>query len=137
MLGMVIGVAAVITLVAMGNGAQATIEQQIKGAGTNMITVSAGNFTSGGVRQGSGASASLTVDDASVVRREVAGVHYLAAGVTTRGQVVAANQNWYTRIQGTDVDLPQIRAWSPASGSFFTDHDVRGATKGGGARRDC
>src|SRR5688572_12954356 len=113
MLGMVIGVAAVITLVAMGNGAQATIEQQIKGAGTNMITVSAGNFTSGGVRQGAGASTSLTVEDADAIRRKVTGVQYLVAGVTTRAQVVAASQNWYTRIQGTDVDLPQIRAWEP------------------------
>ena len=60
MLGMIIGVAAVITLVAMGNGAQAAIEDQIKGAGTNMITVNAGNFTQGGVRQGAGASSSLT-----------------------------------------------------------------------------
>ena len=77
MLGMVIGVAAVITLVAMGTGAQATIEQQIKGAGTNMITVSAGNFTSGGVRQGSGASTSLTADDADAIRQEVPGVQYV------------------------------------------------------------
>ena len=129
MLGMVIGVAAVITLVAMGNGAQATIEQQIKGAGTNMITVSAGNFTSGGVRQGAGASTSLTVEDANAIRREVAGVQYLVAGVMTRAQVVAASQNWYTRIQGTDVDLPQIRAWEPSKGSFFSEQDVRSANK--------
>jgi putative ABC transport system permease protein len=129
MLGMVIGVAAVITLVAMGNGAQATIENQIKGAGTNMITVSAGNFTSGGVRQGSGASTSLTEDDAIAIQREVSGIQYMAAGVTTRAQVVAANQNWYTRIQGTDVDLPAIRAWQPTSGTFFTEQDVRSAAK--------
>jgi putative ABC transport system permease protein len=129
MLGMIIGVAAVISLVALGNGAQSAIEAQIKGAGTNMITVNAGNFTSGGVRQGAGASSSLTVEDAAGIRREVPGVQYLAAGVSTRGQVIAGNQNWSTRIQGTDVDLPAIRAWSVRAGSFFTEQDVRSAAK--------
>src|SRR5438477_5129817 len=94
MLGMIIGVSAAITLVAMGNGAQSAIEDQIKSAGTNMITVSAGNFTQGGVRQGSGAASSLTVDDADAIRKEIAGVQYLAAGANSRGQVVAGNQNW-------------------------------------------
>src|SRR6478752_1359478 len=107
MLGMIIGVAAVITLVAMGNGAQSVIEDQIKGAGTNMITVNAGNASMGGVRQGVGAASSLTVDDAEAIRRE-SGVQYLAAGVRIQSQVIAGNQNWYTRIQGTDVDLPLI-----------------------------
>jgi len=129
MLGMIIGVAAVITLVAMGNGAQSAIENQIRGAGTNMITVSAGNFTSGGVRQGSGASTSLTVEDAEAIRREIAGAQYVAPGVNTRGQVVAGNQNWSTRVQGTDLALPSIRAWALQTGSFFTAQDVRGAAK--------
>src|SRR4030095_15431063 len=96
MLGMIIGVAAVITLVAMGNGAQSVIEDQIKGAGTNMITVNAGNFTSGGVRMGSGASSTLTAQDAEAIREEVTGVQFAAAGTVTRTQVVAGNQNWYT-----------------------------------------
>jgi putative ABC transport system permease protein len=129
MLGMVIGVAAVITLVAMGNGAQAAVEAQIKGAGTNMVTVNAGNFTSGGVRQGSGAASTLTVEDAEAIRREVPGIQYLAAGVTTRTQVVAGNQNWFTRVAGTDVDLPQIREWTPRSGAFFGEPEVRSAAK--------
>jgi putative ABC transport system permease protein len=129
MLGMIIGVAAVISLVAMGNGAQSAIEEQIRGAGTNMITVNAGNFTSGGVRQGTGAASSLTVDDAAAIRGEVAGVQYLAPGVTTRAQVVAGNLNWSTRIQGTDVELPSIRAWSVRVGAFFSELDVRSAAK--------
>ncbi len=129
MLGMIIGVAAVITLVAMGNGAQAVIEAQIKGAGTNMITVNAGNYTLGGARGGSGSATSLTVDDAEAIRRDVPGVQYLAAGVSTRTQVVAGNQNWYTRVQGTDVDLPLIRAWPTRLGTFFSPQDVAGATK--------
>ena len=129
MLGMIIGVAAVITLVAMGNGAQSAIEDQIKGAGTNMITVNAGNFTQGGVRQGAGASSSLTEDDALAIRNEIPAAQYVAAGVQMRTQVVAGNQNWFTRIQGTDVDLPLIRAWPTRVGAFFSPQDVSGAAK--------
>src|ERR687891_1777766 len=80
MLGMIIGVAAVITLVAMGNGAQSVIEEQIKGAGTNMITVNAGNVSQGGVRGGVGSSPSLTVEDATAIREEVPGAQYVAPG---------------------------------------------------------
>ena len=129
MLGMIIGVAAVITLVAMGNGAQSVIEDQIKGAGTNMITVNAGNFTSGGVRMGVGASSTLTPDDADAIRTQVPGVQYVAAGSQIRTQVIAGNQNWFTRIQGTDIDLPLIRAWAIQSGSFFSGQDVTSAAK--------
>jgi putative ABC transport system permease protein len=129
MLGMIIGVSAVITLVAMGNGAQLVIENQIKGAGTNMITVNAGNFTMGGARGGSGSATTLTVDDAEAIRRDVPGVQYLAAGVSTRTQVVAGNQNWYTRVQGTDLDLPLIRAWPTRAGTFFSPQDVAAAAK--------
>ena len=129
MLGMIIGVSAVITLVAMGNGAQSAIEDQIKGAGTNMITVNAGNASQGGVRGGSGSSSTLTVDDSDAIRKEIPGVEYLAPGVQTQAQVVAGNQNWYTRIQGTDVDLPLIRAWQAHVGSFFSAQDVTSAAK--------
>ncbi|MBM3769778.1 MAG: FtsX-like permease family protein [Acidimicrobiia bacterium] len=129
MLGMIIGVAAVITLVAMGNGAQTVIEDQIKGAGTNMITVNAGNFTSGGVRMGVGASSSLTPEDADAIRSQVPGVQFVAPGANLRSQVVAGNQNWYTRVQGTDVDLPLIRSWATRHGSFFDTRDVASAAK--------
>jgi putative ABC transport system permease protein len=129
MLGMIIGVAAVITLVAMGNGAQAAIEDQIKSAGTNMITVNAGNFTQGGVRQGAGASSSLTEADAEAIKNEVPGVQFVAAGAQTRAQVIAGNQNWFTRIQGTDVDYPLIRSWPTRVGAFFSVQDVSGAAK--------
>src|SRR3954462_1464928 len=103
MLGMIIGVAAVITMVALGTGAQSSIESQIQAAGTNMIMVSAGNFSSGGVRMGQGNASTLTPDDAASIQ-QVAGVQYKAAGVNTRGQVVAGNTNWNTQIQGTEVD---------------------------------
>jgi putative ABC transport system permease protein len=128
MLGMIIGVAAVITMVALGRGAQDSIEQQITSAGTNMIIVSAGNWTMGGVRQGQGAASTLTEADAEAIR-QVTGVQYLASGASTRAQMVAGNQNWFTRIQGTDVELPLIRAWPLTSGTFFTPQDVTSAAK--------
>ena len=128
MLGMIIGVAAVITMVALGTGAQTSIEAQIQSAGTNMIIVSAGNFSQGGVRQGQGNASTLIPDDAAAITR-VSGVQYAAAGSNTRGQIVAGNQNWGTQVQGTDVDLPLIRAWPPEQGAFFTPQDVTTASK--------
>ncbi|MCC7241306.1 MAG: ABC transporter permease [Acidobacteria bacterium] len=128
MLGMIIGVSAVITMVALGTGAQSSIESQIQAAGTNMIMVSAGNFQQGGVRLGQGNASSLTPEDAAAIR-DLAGVQYLAAGVNTRAQVVAGNLNWGTQVQGTDVDLPFIRSWPEAYGAFFTPSDVATASK--------
>jgi putative ABC transport system permease protein len=129
MLGMIIGVAAVIAMVALANGAQSTIENQIRSAGTNLIYVMAGNFQSGGVRMGSGAANTLTVDDAVAVRDELPGVQYLAMGVRTRSQLIAGNQNWSSNVQGTDVDLPLIRSWPVQFGAFFTVQDVNSAAK--------
>jgi putative ABC transport system permease protein len=128
MLGMIIGVGAVITMVALGRGAQATIEEQVKSAGTNTININAGNFTQGGVRQGQGMSSSLTPEDAFALR-SVPGIQYVAAGVNSRGQVIAANQNWSTQVQGTDVDFQQIRSWPTKYGNFFTPQDVSSAAK--------
>ncbi len=128
MLGMIIGVGAVITMVALGTGAQSSIETQIQAAGTNMIMVSAGNFMSAGVRTGQGNASTLTPDDATAIQ-DVTGVQYIAAGVNTRGQVVAGNLNWGTQIQGTDVDLPLIRSWPPTKGAFFSPADVTSAAK--------
>ncbi len=128
MLGMIIGVAAVITMVALGTGAQSSIESQIQAAGTNMIMVSAGNFQQGGVRMGQGNASTLTPEDAIAIQG-VAGVQYVAPGVSTRGQVVAGNMNWGTQIQGTDVDLPLIRSWPATRGAFFGPADVNSASK--------
>ena len=128
MLGMIIGVGAVIAMVALGRGAQTTIEEQVKSAGTNMININAGNFSMGGVRQGQGMSNTLMPEDAEAIR-SIPGVQYVAAGANSRGQVIAGNQNWNTRIEGTDVDFPMIRNWQPKYGSFFTPQDVRTAQK--------
>jgi putative ABC transport system permease protein len=128
MLGMIIGVGAVITMVALGRGAQATIEEQVKSAGTNVININAGNFTQGGVRQGQGMSSTLMAEDATALRA-IPGVQYVSAGANSRGQVIAGNQNWSTRIEGADVDLPLIRSWPTKYGSYFTAQDVSGAQK--------
>jgi putative ABC transport system permease protein len=128
MLGMIVGVGAVITMVALGKGAQSAIEEQVKAAGTNMININPGNFSQGGVRMGQGASQTLVPADAEAVRN-VPGVQYVAAGANTRGQVVAGNQNWSTQVQGTDVDLPYIRSWPMKFGAFFTSQDVQVAAK--------
>lgn len=128
MLGMIIGVGAVITMVAIGKGAQTTIEEQVKAAGTNMTNINAGNFSQGGVRQGQGMSNTLMPEDAEAIK-QISGVQYVAAETRTRGQVIAGNQNWSTGIQGTEVDLPSIRSWPLKYGSFFTQQDVNSASK--------
>src|SRR5207247_3555511 len=128
MLGMIIGVSAVIAMVALGTGAQSSIDAQIQSAGTNTIIVMAGNFTQGGVRQGQGNASTLVPDDAAAIA-QLPGVLYAAAGSNTRGQLVAGNQNWNTQVQGTDVDLPLINAWPVQVGAFFTPQDVTTAAK--------
>ena len=128
MLGMIIGVAAVITMVALGTGAQSSIDAQIQTMGTNTIQVMSGNFTQGGVRQGQGNASTLTPEDANAIR-EVPGVLYAAASQNTRGQMIAGNLNWNTQLEGTDVDYPLINAWQVEQGNFFTPQDVTTAAK--------
>ena len=129
MLGMIIGVAAVITMVALGRGAQQEIETQIRSAGTNMIMVRAGNFRRGGISMGMGQSPRLKAQDVDAIRERVPDAQYLAAGVRTRDQVVAAGQNWNTTIQGTDIEFPRIRFWDVQLGAFFTTTHVQSAAK--------
>ena len=129
MLGLIIGVAAVITMVALGEGAQDQIDAQIQSAGTNLITVRAGNYNRGGVSHGMGSSPRLKATDVDAIRAQVPGARYLTASVNTRDQVVAAGENWLTRIEGSDVELPLIRFWDVEIGTFFTSTDVDGAAK--------
>ena len=128
MLGMIIGVAAVITMVALGTGAQTSIEAQIQSAGTNMIMVNSGNFSQGGVRMGQGNASTLIPEDAVAIA-QLPGVQYIAPQSNTRGQVIAGNLNWNTQVQGTDVDMPLIRSWPTTAGAFFTAQDVNTASK--------
>ena len=123
-LGMIIGVAAVIVMVAIGNGARASIEAQIRSAGSNVVIVSAGSTGFGPVRQGQGATTTLTVADAMAIREEVAGIRYLSPGVNTRAQVVAEASNWGTQVQGAGAELAAVRAWPLELGVFLSEADV-------------
>src|SRR5262249_37658529 len=127
--GMIIGVAAVIVMVAIGTGASASIQNQIRSAGSNIVVVSAGSGGFGPVRQGQGAVVTLTADDADAIRREVPGIRYLSPGINTRAQIVSESSNWNTQVQGTGTDLAAIRSWPTQFGSFFTDDDVARAAK--------
>ena len=128
MLGMIIGVAAVIAMVALGSGAQAMIEEQVKSTGTNLITISPGSFNMGGVRGGGGTSTRLTPEDADAIRA-LPEIQYVAESSGTRSQVIYSNQNWNTQVEGTNIDLPLIRSWQLQYGTFFTAEDVRSAAK--------
>ena len=129
MLGMIIGVAAVITMVALGRGAQEEIEEQVQSAGTNMLMVRAGNFRRGGISHGMGAAPTLKAVDVAAIREQVPKAQYLAASVNTRDQVIAGNQNWSAQIEGTDVEFPLIRFWDLEYGTFFNDTHVQGSAK--------
>jgi putative ABC transport system permease protein len=127
-LGMIIGVAAVIVMVAIGTGARTSIEGAVKSAGSNLVTVSAGAGF-GPVRGGQGATTTLTVEDATAIRREVAGIRYMSPGLNARTQVVADGANWNTQVQGASPELTAIRSWPLQYGAFFTDQDVARAAK--------
>jgi putative ABC transport system permease protein len=128
MLGMIIGVAAVITMVALGRGAQAAIEEQIRGAGTNMIMVFPGSANTGGVRQGGGTSSRLTVSDAKALK-ELPDLDYVSEGLQTQQQVIAGAANWRTSIVGVNVDYVEIKSWPMKYGAFFSEEDVRSSAK--------
>ena len=128
MLGMIIGVAAVIAMVGLGSGARAVIEEQVRATGTNLITVTPGSSNQGGVRGGGGSSTRIVPEDAEALR-ELPEVQYVAESVGTRSQVIYGNANWNTQIEGTNVDLPAIRAWQVQYGSFFSPEDVKAAAK--------
>lgn len=129
MLGMIIGVTAVIAMVALGTGAQLQIEEQVQSAGTNLISIRAGNFRRHGVSMGMGGAPTLKAEDVDAIRAQVPGAVYLAASVNTRDQVIAAGQNWSAQIEGTDVEFPIIRFWEVEHGAFFTQAHVRSAAK--------
>jgi putative ABC transport system permease protein len=124
MLGIVIGVAAVIAMVGVGQGAQQKVQDQIASMGTNLIYVSAGSVNRGGTHLGAGATKTLIHDDMSAIVREVPNVSMVAPGASSSAQVVYENQNWSTRVNGTEPQYFTIRDWRLASGSSFTEDDV-------------
>jgi putative ABC transport system permease protein len=129
MLGMIIGVGAVIAMVSIGNGAKAQVEAQIASLGQNVAMVYSGGVTRGGIHTGWGSAGTLTVDDATAIEREISEVIGVSPETRTSAQVASGNQNWSTQILGESEDYLQIRQWPLSEGSMFTAQDVRSANK--------
>jgi len=129
MLGMIIGVAAVIAMIAIGSGAQERVREQIKNLGSNLILVIPGSTTQSGVRLGAGAANSLSEDDAAAIAREVDGVVVAAPALRGSGQVVAGNANWATQFYGTTNDYLVARDWGLAAGRGFEESELASAGK--------
>ena len=129
MLGIIIGVGAVIAMVGIGNGAKARVEAQIATLGKNMILIFAGSSTSGGARGGLGAAGTMKIADAFSILREVPGVTMVSPEVRAGAQVAAGNQNWSTLVLGESEDYFEMRQWEIVDGAAFSDQDVRSATK--------
>ena len=127
MLGIIIGVGAVICTVAIGEGASDQVQQQISALGDNLIYITAGSINSYGVHLGSQATKTLTADDAQAIEQNVSTVSRVSPGVYAGAQVVYQNQNWFTHASGTGPDYFQIRHWPIIRGSGFGEHDVETA----------
>ena len=128
-LGIIIGVAAVIAMVSIGNGAKSQVEAQIASLGENIVTVLPGSTSRGGASFGRGGSSTLTPEDAQAILNEVYGVVAVSPGVRDRQQILANGLNWNTTIQGEGTDFLGIRLWSLASGNMFSEADVRSSAK--------
>jgi putative ABC transport system permease protein len=129
MLGIIIGVGAVIAMVGIGNGAKAQVQARIAALGQNVIQVFSGSITRGGVHTGFGGAGTLTVEDALAIEREVPGAVAVSPEVRTGAQIMAGNNNWSTSVMGEGVDYLTIRQWDVAEGNMFSDADVRSAAK--------
>ena len=128
MLGIVIGVAAVIVTVAIGSGARTSVQKSINALGSNLIVVQPGSTTSTGARGGFGTASTLTPQDGLAVA-QLDGVAAVSPLVTIRAQAVAGNNNWQTTITGVSPSYTYIRSWNLASGTFFTQLDINSAAK--------
>jgi ABC-type antimicrobial peptide transport system permease subunit len=132
MLGLIIGVAAVLTMVALGNGAQRSVSDEVRSAGTNLVFVRAGNYTRGGdavnIPSGAGAATTLTGEDARAVR-EVAGIAHASAEVNDRAPVVNGPRKWFGPVTGIDVEYPLVFSWEWLHGGPFTPADLSGARR--------
>jgi putative ABC transport system permease protein len=129
MLGMIIGVAAVIAMVSIGNGAKSQVEAQIASLGENVILIFSGSTSSSGVRSGWGGSGTLKIEDAEAIQREIAGVSAVSPEIRSSEQVAAGNQNWRPSLLGESPDYFDIRKWPFVEGSTFSDQDVRSSNK--------
>ena len=129
MLGIIIGVGAVIAMVGVGAGAQARVAEQIQSLGSNLIIVLSGSTTAGGIRGGQGSRLTITEDDSAAIAREIAAVQGSAPAMRGSAQVVYGNLNWSTGIQGVTADYAEVREWGVVTGRFVTPEDLAGASK--------
>ena len=129
MLGIIIGIAAVIAMVAIGAGASKMISDQISSMGSNLLLVIPGSTTSGGLRSGSGGAPTLTYDDAKAIKAECPSVAEVAPTVRGSAQAVYGNQNWSTIVLGTTPEMATVRDWSIFAGRNLSPSDVDGALK--------
>jgi putative ABC transport system permease protein len=123
-LGIIIGVAAVVVMVAIGDGAQIQVEQQISALGSNLIVIFPGSSTTGGVRLGAGSINRFTMEDVNKIQEEATDIKAVTPIVRSGGQVIGGVGNWSTQVQGVATNYLEIRDWPLASGDFFTDKDM-------------
>jgi len=128
-LGIVIGIASVIALVAIGQGAQNSIAKNIEAIGSNLIMISPGSQRVGGINQGGGSAESLTVEDANAIKSEIENVKAVASTVTKRSQITAKGNNTNTQVIGTINDYLIVRNVTIDSGSFFSDQQLKSSAK--------
>jgi len=128
-LGIIIGVGAVISMVSIGEGAKRGVEERFNAMGTNLLFVSPGSRSRGGVHTGSGGFITLKPEDAEVIERQCSAVKYTSPSVSTRAQVVYSNKNWNTSIQGTGARYPEIRNWEIEVGTYFDESQVKAGAK--------
>ncbi len=129
MLGIIIGVGAVIAMVSIGQGAQHMVSEQINSMGSNMLYVMPGNLMQGGASMGMGAASTLTGEDVAAMQSEIPAIAHVSPVVRSSAQLVFGNQNWFTQIQGTNDQFPEIRSWKVKEGDFFGDADVVSASR--------
>ena len=130
MLGIIIGVSAVIGMVAIGQGAQAMVQDQMESIGTNIMYVWPGGIRGhGGARMGAHEGSRLTAQDVVAIEQEIPVVAAATPIVRANGQLVFGNENWFAQVQGTNENFPEIREWPVAEGAFFTETDVRTASR--------
>ena len=128
-LGIIIGVAAVVVMVAIGDGAQQQVEEQIAALGTNMIIVFPGSSSSGGINRGAGSINRFTMDDVQKIKDGASLIQYVSPVVRTNAQIIGGAGNWSTQILGVATNYTAIRDWPLSEGSFFTDRDVLSRAK--------
>ncbi|MBP7275309.1 MAG: ABC transporter permease [Kiritimatiellae bacterium] len=128
-LGIIIGIAAVIAVVAVGEGASVQMRQQVSSMGENLLTIFPGSMRTGGFRGGSGTQQTLTAEDGASILREVPGVVAMSPVVRNGGQAVYRENNWATSVQGVGGMFPEVRSWGTSDGVFFTDGDVRSGAR--------